>query len=125
MAARPPALRPDNAPIVALVDSSSTLGFVTLRGGGLFVVDPRATPMRIVAEYDRDTVSGNGFAGAQAAGTMFVNSGGGTPTTLHKFDVYAFPLSGYAATQPPQHADAAPRVFGRCRRNAIRTAWWS
>ena len=91
------ATRPDNAPIVALVDSSSTLGFVTLRGGGLFVVDPRATPMQIVAEYDFGTVHGNGFAGVQAAGTMFVNSGGGTPTHQSGFDVYAFPLSGYSA----------------------------
>lgn len=94
-------LRPDNAPIVALVDSSSSLGFITLRGGGLFVVDPKTTPMQIVAEYDSTTVHGNGFAGAEAAGTMFVNSGGGTPTTLHKFDVYAFPLSGYSAANGP------------------------
>ena len=92
-----PNSRPDNAPIVAMVDSSSTLGFVTLRGGGLFVVDPNATPMQIVAEYDRNTVHGNGFAGLQAAGAMFVNSGGGTPSNQSEFDVYAFPLSGYSA----------------------------
>ena len=95
------ALRPDNAPIVALVDSTSSLGFITLRGGGLLVVDPKATPMQVIAEYDRSTVHGNGFAGAQAAGTMFVNSGGGTPTNLHKFDVYAFPLTGYSALNQP------------------------
>ncbi len=102
------ATRPDNAPIVALVDSSSTLGFVTLRGGGLFVVDPTTTPMRLVAEYDRSTVQANGFAGAQAAGTMFINSGGGTPTHHGGFDVYAFPLAGYSAanganTPAPAH----------------------
>jgi hypothetical protein len=95
------AVRPDNAPIVALVDSSSSLGFITLRGGGLFVIDPRTTPMQIIAEYDSTNVHGNGFAGAEAAGIMFVNSGGGTPTTLHKFDVYAFPLSGYSAANGP------------------------
>ena len=90
--------RPDNAPIVAMVDSSSTLAFVTLRGGGLFVVDPRATPMQIIAEYDRSTVHGNGFGGVQAAGAMFVNSGGGTTANQSEFDVYAFPLSGYSAS---------------------------
>ena len=94
-------LRPDNAPIVALVDSSSSLGFITLRGGGFFVVDPKTTPMKVIAEYDRTTVHGNGFAGAQAAGTMFVNSGGGTTTNLHKFNVYAFPLTGYSAVNQP------------------------
>jgi hypothetical protein len=94
-------LRPDNAPIVPVVDSSSTLGFITLRGGGLFVVNPKATPMQIIAEYDSDTVHGNGFGGAQAAGLMYVNSGGGTAINLHEFDVYAFPLSGYSAANSP------------------------
>lgn len=95
------ALRPDNAPIVPIVDSSSAIAFITLRGGGLFVVDPQTTPMRIIAEYDRTTVHGNGFGGAQAAGTMFINSGGGTTTNQDEFDVYAFPLSGYSAANAP------------------------
>src|SRR5687768_14368069 len=69
-------VRPDNAPICPLVDSSSGLGFVTLRGGGLLVVNPRTTPMAIVAEYDMQTVHGNGCGGAEAAGSMFLDSGG-------------------------------------------------
>ncbi len=103
-----PDLRPDNAPIVPVVDASSTLGFVTLRGGGLFVVDPKATPMRILAEYDRTTVHGNGFAGVEAAGSMYVNSGGGSSTHMHGFAVYAFPLSGYGAADGPN--TPAPHV---------------
>lgn len=94
-------LRPDNAPICPIVDSSSTLGFITLRGGGLFVVDPKATPMQIIGEYDRATVHGNGCGGAQAAGSMYLNSGGGTASNLHEFDVYAFPLSGYSVSNGP------------------------
>ena len=96
-----PELRPDNAPIVPVIDSTSTLGFITLRGGGLFVVDPKTTPMQILGEYDNTTVHGNGFAGAEAAGTMFVNSGGGTSMNLGQFDVYAFPLTGYSAGNAP------------------------
>ena len=38
-AVRGPDLRPINWPICPIVDSSSRYGFVTLRGGGLFVVD--------------------------------------------------------------------------------------
>lgn len=94
-------LRPDNAPIVAVVDSSSSLGFITLRGGGLFVVDPTTTPMQIIGEYDSTVIHGNGFAGVETDGFMFVNSGGGTPAVLHKFDVYAFPLEGYNAANSP------------------------
>ena len=95
-----PALRPDNAPICPLIDSTSRYTFVTLRGGGLFVVDSTATPMRIVAEYDRATVHGNGCGGVEAAGKMYVNSGGGTAANLNEFDVYAFPLSGFTSTGP-------------------------
>jgi len=89
-------LRPDNAPICPIIDSSSQLGFITLRGGGMFVVDPTTTPMTIVAEYDRSTVHGNGCGGLEAGGSMFLNSGGATATNRSEFDVYRFPLSGYS-----------------------------
>ena len=90
-----PVLRPDNAPICPLIDSASRLTFVTLRGGGLFVVDSRATPMRIVAEYDRGTIHGNGCGGIETSGKMYVDSGGGTAANLSEFDVYAFELAEF------------------------------
>jgi DNA-binding beta-propeller fold protein YncE len=108
VACQQPTLRPDNAPICPLVDSTGALGFVTLRGGGLFVIDPRTTPMRIVGEYDSQTVHGNGCGGAEAAGAMFLDSGGGTPTNLSEFDVYRFPLTGYSPANPPN--TPAPQV---------------
>ncbi|HEV2123325.1 MAG TPA: hypothetical protein VGW38_11190, partial [Chloroflexota bacterium] len=83
-------LRPDNAPICPIIGSNSRLGWVTLRGGGLFVVDPTQTPMRIVGEYDRATVHPNGCGGIEASGRMYINSGGGTPSNQHEFDLYAF-----------------------------------
>jgi hypothetical protein len=90
--------RPDNAPILVVPDATSTLAFVTLRGGGLFVVDPTTTPIEILAEYDNTTVHANGFGGVEANGRMYINSGaGGASTNPSQFDVYRFPLSGYAA----------------------------
>ncbi len=65
------------------------------------MVNPKLTPMQIIAEYDRNTVRGAGFAGAQAAGTMYMNSGGGSVLDPQRFDVYAFPLSGYSAANFP------------------------
>jgi DNA-binding beta-propeller fold protein YncE len=91
-------VRPDNAPICPLIDSSSRFTFVTLRGGGMFVVDSRATPMKIVAEYDNSTVHGNGCGGVETAGKMYVNSGGAFGQNLDQFDVYSFPLSGFSTT---------------------------
>jgi DNA-binding beta-propeller fold protein YncE len=83
--------------------------FVTLRGGGLFVVDAKKTPMEIVAEYDVDTVHPNGCLGAQVGEKMYVDSGGGnTASHLYGADVYAFPVTGFSASNPPNVP--APRV---------------
>ena len=95
------ALRPDNAPICPITESTSRLTFVTLRGGGLFVVDSRATPMQIVGEYDSTVVHGNGCLGAEVPGKMYIDSGGGTAANLHQADLYAFPTDGYSGANPP------------------------
>ena len=86
------ALRPDNAPICPIIESTGVLNFVTLRGGGLFVIDAKATPMQIVAEYDKSTIHPNGCLGAQVGNKMYLDSGGGTLANLYEADLYTFPL---------------------------------
>ena len=95
-----PVLRPDNAPICPRVGSGN-VSWITLRGGGLLVVDPDVTPMAIVGEYDRATVHPNGCGGTEVGGYMWLNSGGGTPNNLHEFDAYRFPVTGYSPSNPP------------------------
>ena len=101
VACQDPVLRPDNAPICPIIESTSQYVFVTLRGGGLFVVDATETPMTIVAEYDLNTVHPNGCLGAQVGGKMYVDSGGGTAAHLFGADVYAFPVTGFSPFNPP------------------------
>jgi hypothetical protein len=96
-----PLLRPDNAPICPITESTSRYTFVTLRGGGLFVVDSRTRPMKIVAEYDDNTVHGNGCVGAEVPGKMYIDAGGGTATRLHQAELYAFPVTGFSSANPP------------------------
>lgn len=116
-----PMLRPMNWPICPIIDASSRYGFVTLRGGGLFVVDAKATPMAIVGEYDAGTVKGNGCGGVEAAGRMYINSGGSPVNVsgqdphhpqLYGFDVYRFPVAGYSASNPPNTPEPQ-RVFSK------------
>ncbi len=64
-------VRPDNAPVLALPDSTSNLAFITLRGGGLFVVDPRATPMVIVSEYTTATIEPAGLLAIQKGKKLY------------------------------------------------------
>jgi DNA-binding beta-propeller fold protein YncE len=103
-------LRPDNAPICPVIDATSRFTFVTLRGGGMFVVDSTATPMGIVAEYDRATVHPNGCGGVETAGKMYINSGGGTAANPLEADLYAFPMSGFSSTTPNLPNTPAPTV---------------
>jgi DNA-binding beta-propeller fold protein YncE len=91
-------------------------GFITLRGGGLFVVDARATSMRIVAEYDKETVHGNGCGGLETAGKMYVNSGGGTAANLSEFDVYSFPLWKFSHEPAPPNTPAPKLVLSQDER---------
>jgi hypothetical protein len=103
-------VRPLNWPICPIIDQSSRYAFVTLRGGGLLVVDAKQTPMRVVGEYDVGTVKGNGCGGAQVGRHMLINSGGSPVNVsgsdphhpaLYGFDVYRFPLTGYGDGSAP------------------------
>jgi hypothetical protein len=110
-----PALRPDNAPVCPFM-SRSGLAFVTLRGGGLLVVDVRDRPMRIVAEYDASTIKGNGCGGVEVAGHMYINAGGRPGVhdhmPLYGFDVYRFPLAQIDDRAGPLQSNApAPAVL--------------
>ena len=97
----PAAVRPDNAPICPVIDSSNRLVFVTLRGGGLLVVDPTTTPMRIIAEYGRSSVRANGCGGVESQGRMFINAGGGTAGTPTESSLYSFELGRIQAGTRP------------------------
>lgn len=85
--------RPDTAPICPITESSSTYAFVTLRGGGLIVVDVTATPMTVVATLDNNQVHPAGCGGIEAGGTMYINSGGGWPIAPLSYDVYALDMT--------------------------------
>lgn len=107
-----PVLRPDNAPICPRTDDGGRVTFVTLRGGGMFVVDHRQTPMAIVAEYDRAHVHANGCGGIQARGKMYVNSGaGGLADNPTEHDVYAFPVSEYGPVPNAPNTPAPQLVY--------------
>jgi DNA-binding beta-propeller fold protein YncE len=91
-----PVLRPSNRPICPVIDESDNLTFVTLAGGGLFVINSKATPMSIIGEYDKNAVHPEGCGGVQANNRMYINSGGPLEA-----DLYSFPLSGYTGANPP------------------------
>jgi DNA-binding beta-propeller fold protein YncE len=106
-------LRPDNAPICPDFDDTGQFAFVTLRGGGLFVVNTWATPMAIVAEYDKATVHPNGCGGLHAGGKIYLDAGGGTAANPLESDLYAFPMNGFSSAPNPPNTPAPAVVFSR------------
>ncbi|HEX9754482.1 MAG TPA: hypothetical protein VGA42_02180 [Gemmatimonadales bacterium] len=104
-------LRPDNAPICPIIAPGSDLAFVTLRGGGLFVVNARTSPMAIRGEYDQAAVHPNGCGGIAANGWMFINSGGGTAGNLNEFDLYRFQVSAFSPNAANAPNTPAPTVL--------------
>jgi hypothetical protein len=85
--------RPDTSPICPITEASSKYAFVTLRGGGLLVVDVTSTPMKVVATLDNNQIHPAGCGGIQVGDTMYINSGGGWPIAPLSYDVYALDLS--------------------------------
>lgn len=86
--------RPDTSPICPITESSSRYAFVTLRGGGLIVLDVTATPMQRVAMLDNNQIHPAGCGGVEVGGTMYINSGGGWPVAPLSYDIYALDITG-------------------------------
>jgi hypothetical protein len=114
-----PVLRPDTAPICPVIESSGRATFVTLRGGGLLVVDSTATPMAIIAEYDKEHVHPNGCGGSEAAGKIYLRAGGGTQAEPTHADLYAFTLSGFTGRPQPPNTPRPILVFSHDDRRYV------
>ena len=92
--------RPNNVVICGGMAADGRTTFVTLGGGGLFAVDFTATPMRIVAEWDKANISGAGCGAVEVAGSTWVNSG-----------VYAANVAAFAMYKLPTNWPAAPAYY--------------
>lgn len=101
--------RPDNWIVCPIFTPDSRFVFVTLRGGGLYVIDVKSSPMSIVASFSKEQVRPNGCGGVHdSTGTkMYINSGGGRTNNPLIHDVYVFDLSELSGNEPtvpvPQH----------------------
>ncbi|MCP9460539.1 MAG: hypothetical protein NNA19_03995 [Nitrospira sp.] len=84
---------PDTAPICPITESSSRYAFVTLRGGGLLVIDVTTTPLKVVATLNSRQIEPAGCGGIESGGTMYINSGGGWPAAPLSYYIYALDLT--------------------------------
>ncbi len=97
--------RENNLPICP-IPSKNDNAYVTLGGGGLFVLNIKTTPMTIEGEYGRAIVNGAGCGGAQAKNRVFLNagaSGGSNGADQSTFTVYAFDDSKFEKPNPENY----------------------
>jgi DNA-binding beta-propeller fold protein YncE len=79
--------QPDNAPICPMMYvGSGSKAYVTLRGGGMYVVDTMSSPMKVLREYPKDVIAPAGCGGIEHAGTVYVNSGSPADGFIYLFD---------------------------------------
>ncbi|GAA5116430.1 hypothetical protein JIN84_18990 [Luteolibacter yonseiensis] len=100
--------RPDNAAVITYPDQrDGNLAFITLRGGGGFVVNPRSTPIEIVGEFSKDTIEPAGLIAVQKGPKLYFNSGGGGASTLgHQGVLYTLDWDAFSpAPATPKPAD--------------------
>ncbi len=87
-------IRPNNSVICPIISNDNVHAYVSLAGGGMFVVDITTTPMSIVAEYDASTVPAAGCGGMQEGRFVFMNQGTSlVAPTLSRFTVLRFPVN--------------------------------
>jgi hypothetical protein len=100
--------RPNNRPVCPIIASNSQFTFVTLAGGGLFVVNTAAPTMTIVADYTEDVVHHDGCGGIETGGKMYINSGGPGHS-----DLYAFNVSDFDSVPNPTNSPLPKLVFSQ------------
>ncbi|MGQ0569818.1 MAG: YncE family protein [Armatimonadota bacterium] len=75
---------PDNAPICPVLYREKA--YVTVRGGGLYLVDYRATPMRVLRTYGREQIGPAGCGGVGLGDKVYINSGSAISSDLYVLD---------------------------------------
>lgn len=96
------ATHPDNAPIWPVPTPDGRFIVVTLRGGGAYVVDFAASPMRVVASVGNDVLAPNGFAGVGRGNDLWLTAGGGTAAAPNVYRVYHVDVAGLPGTFKPE-----------------------
>ncbi len=106
--------RPDTTPVcVVATDRGHVL--VTMAGGGLFVLDPAATPMHLVSAYGNQSVGRQACGGAQT--DRFVHLAADTATASDPFQYSLYQVRDNFPRSPRTIVDnepqRAPKLFWR------------
>ena len=103
--------RPNNVVVCGGPVSNNQHAYLTLGGGGHFVIDITTEPMSIVAEYTDDVISGAGCGVEEGGGYIHINAGvsaGPAGADDSVFILYGLPLD-YPDGADPHRTPNVPR----------------
>ena len=97
---------PSNNPVMALFSPDGAYAYVPMRGGGAYVVDYKATPMKTIATLTKTDIGPQSCCALFAQdGSIWTTAQGGTTSATTSFNLYQ--LTGLPS------APVAKRVVGR------------
>jgi hypothetical protein len=105
--------RPNNV-IICPIISDNDNAYITFGGGGLLIADTKATPMKIVGEYDNKNINGAGCGGVQVENNMWLNAGvsaSGAGANQSTFTVYTIDDSQFSNKANKPNFPLAKVVF--------------
>src|SRR6185503_16525480 len=106
LAALEDAGHPSNNPVMALFSPDGAYAYVPMRGGGAYVVDYKATPMKTIATLTKADIGPQSCCALFAAdGSIWTTAQGGATSTTTSFNLYQ--LTGLP------NAPVAKRIIGR------------
>ena len=106
--------RSNNLPICPIPTKNANV-YVTLGGGGLFVLNSNSTPMKIVGEYGKNVIYGAGCGGVEAHNSMFINGGvsaSSAGSDQSTFAVFSFDDTKYSGIDVnPENRPMPERIY--------------
>jgi DNA-binding beta-propeller fold protein YncE len=94
---------PDNAPICPVMYmGTGGKAYVTMRGGGLYVVDTLASPMAVMRAYPKEQIGPSGCGGLIGASgdRVYINSGSASGGSVYTLDAATDEIVGSLSTSP-------------------------
>jgi len=94
---------PDNAPICPVMYiGTGGKAYVTVRGGGLYVVNTMTTPMSVTREYNKDVIGSSGCGGLIGASgdRVYINSGSAAGGSVYALNAATDEIVNSLSTAP-------------------------
>lgn len=115
---------PDSQPVCALFPRDDAIAYVTLKGGGMYVVNAAGTKPRVIRAYGAGKVTASGCGGTSKDDKLYLGWGSESLSRFYVFDVNdhsletSIPVDAYGADAHGMTFAGGPRYVWQAVRGA-------